>query len=181
MKKEKGFSFIEVVISVFILLIGILAAISLLSKSMANLIDSRNQIIASQLAQEAIELVTNKRDNNFASGALSGFTTFPGVGTTASQCCYIINYTDPTTITGPIASDSSAKLNYNGSFYTHSAATSTIFNRKMSFDYDLASPTQLDVIVYVWWTNNGVFPGTSSCTTAQKCIFAKDTLTDWVQ
>jgi len=70
-KKEykKGFSIGEVLIAAFILTVGVVSAVTLLTRSIVDTIDSRNLVIASQLAQEGTELVRNQRDNNTVTAA----------------------------------------------------------------------------------------------------------------
>ncbi len=63
-KKEKGFSIGEVMVAMFILLVGIVDAIFLTVRSVSGLHDSRDAVIATLLAQEGVELVRNVRDNN---------------------------------------------------------------------------------------------------------------------
>jgi Tfp pilus assembly protein PilV len=82
----KGFSMAEVLLSVFILIVVIVPVIQALTKSMNGSVDSQSSIVASELAQEGVELVQNVRDNDFAcraSGFAScssddGFRKFPG-------------------------------------------------------------------------------------------------------
>jgi Tfp pilus assembly protein PilV len=64
MKKTKGFSIGEVMVAVFIMLVGIVGAIMLTARSIQDLGDSRESIVATLLAQEGTELVRNLRDNN---------------------------------------------------------------------------------------------------------------------
>ena len=66
MRKEhvkKGFSIGEVMIAMFILLVGIIDAVFLTVRSVDDLGDSRDAVVASLLAQEGTELVRNIRDN----------------------------------------------------------------------------------------------------------------------
>lgn len=63
-KNKKGFSIGEVLIAMFILLIGIVDAIFLTVRSVGDLKSSRDAVIATLLAQEGTELVRNVRDNN---------------------------------------------------------------------------------------------------------------------
>lgn len=63
-KKQNGFSITEVLIAMFILLIGVVGAISLTAKNVKTLGTSRDIVVATLLAQEGIELVRSMRDNN---------------------------------------------------------------------------------------------------------------------
>ena len=59
---KPGFSLIEVLVALFVLSLGVSAVFLLMSKSLRSSMDARDQIIASQLAQEGIELVRNLKD-----------------------------------------------------------------------------------------------------------------------
>lgn len=63
-RTRRGFSIGEVMVAMFILVVGIISAVFLSAKSMGHISDSRNSVIASSLAQEGVELVRNIRDNN---------------------------------------------------------------------------------------------------------------------
>ncbi len=62
-KTQKGFTIGEVLVAMFILLIGIVDAVFLTVRSVGELRNSRDAVVASLLAQEGTELVRNVRDN----------------------------------------------------------------------------------------------------------------------
>jgi prepilin-type N-terminal cleavage/methylation domain-containing protein len=68
-KKEKGFTFLEVMIAVFVLTVGIVAAYLASQAPIFYTQNSINRLTASFLAQEGIEIVRNIRDNNWVKGA----------------------------------------------------------------------------------------------------------------
>ncbi len=63
--KEKGFTFLEVIIAVFILVVGIVAAYLVSQTPIFYTQNSINRLTAAFLAQEGIEIVRNIRDNNW--------------------------------------------------------------------------------------------------------------------
>ncbi len=65
----RGFTIVEVMTAVTILVVGVLAIISIAtySNSVANL--NAQRLVAAHLAEEGIELVRNIRDTNYVSGA----------------------------------------------------------------------------------------------------------------
>jgi type II secretory pathway pseudopilin PulG len=63
-KKQYGFSLIETLIAVSILMIAIAGPLSLVQAGLFSSIHQRNQVIASYLAQEAVEYIKNIRDTN---------------------------------------------------------------------------------------------------------------------
>ena len=70
----QGFSLIEALVAVSILLLAITGTLSVASRSIAYSLDIRDQITASFLGEEAVEFVRNTRDTNVIGGAdwLSG-------------------------------------------------------------------------------------------------------------
>ena len=65
---QKGFNLIEVAVSIAIITIGLLAIISLFAANIKNEIKSKNELIAVYLANEAIEIVRQQRDNDWFKG-----------------------------------------------------------------------------------------------------------------
>ncbi len=63
-KKEKGFTLIETLVAISILMLGILGPLSIASSGLKNARYGRDQVTASYLAQEGIEYVRYIRDNN---------------------------------------------------------------------------------------------------------------------
>jgi len=62
---DKGFSFIEVLVSVFILVIAITASFSVLRGILSYNVTNSSRLVAAYLAQEGIEIVRNIRDGNW--------------------------------------------------------------------------------------------------------------------
>lgn len=60
-----GFTLLEAMASIFILLVGITGSLVLVSSGITNLNISKNRVVASNLAQEGLETVHNIRDNNW--------------------------------------------------------------------------------------------------------------------
>lgn len=63
-ENERGFTLIETLVAVTILSVAITAPMALTAKSLATAYYARDQIIAFHLAQEAIEAIRHRRDNN---------------------------------------------------------------------------------------------------------------------
>ncbi len=68
LKSSPGFTLMEVMLSVSILSMGIVASFALIASSMAKFSSASNKIIASNLAQDGIERVRNVRDDNWLKG-----------------------------------------------------------------------------------------------------------------
>ena len=63
--KKQGFSLIETLIAVSILMIAIVGPLSLVQAGLFSSIHQRNQVTATYLAQEAVEYIKNLRDTSF--------------------------------------------------------------------------------------------------------------------
>lgn len=153
-KKRKAFSFIEVVISIFIISVGLVSSIALISVSLRDSIDSRKQMIASLLAQEGAELVRNIRDNNWIDNN-PATTSFNGISASTTA----LRYTD-------------------GVGYGSSGSDATPFSRKINIT--VVSANEITVTSAVIWGSD--FPGTiseTSCNTSNKCAFVKTRLNNW--
>lgn len=64
----KGFSLIETLIAVSVLMMAVAGPLSIASRGLVSAQFARDQIIAFHLAREATELIRNKRDENILSG-----------------------------------------------------------------------------------------------------------------
>ncbi|HBI33892.1 MAG TPA: hypothetical protein DEA43_02665 [Candidatus Moranbacteria bacterium] len=171
-KIKQGFSLVEVLISLLVLSIGISSVLFLMTANTKNSINAKNQIIASGLAQEGIELVRNLKDNNPAT-----FTT-----DITTQNDYRIDYTFSYDAfrNSNNASNAQKQLFLNGNgFYSHSngvGAISTKFYRKISVSIATVSLKKVATITsYVSWNDSGI---PAVCNVANKCVSVVAVLPD---
>jgi len=160
---KRGFSLIEVLLALLVLSIGLVAVSILMSGNIKNFQNTKNQIIASQLAQEGIELVRNLKDND---------DTFTSTVTSGD---YRID-----AITGLLDTGSDRKLYLNSDFYVHnSAGTATKFYRKISVDIstDADDKKTATVTSTVTWNGTG-FGSFSTCNVSNKCVSAVSVMPD---
>lgn len=193
--KKRGFSIGEVLISSFLLLVGIVTATALIVQNMREAFDARDTIIAAQLAQEGVELVRNVRDTNAAKSVYCDGK---------SSCSFANTWKD---------FDNNKKSNYyisadydNSAFslangvsnfplyiddvgkYTHAPNTEdTRFRRRIIIDHkvnttgtDDADDDTAEIYSLVSWNGSNPLTDVTKCTTANKCAFAKDVLTGWL-
>ena len=62
---DRGFSLIEILVSIGIVSVGIIAIVSLFNVNLRDEIRSKNKLTAIYLAQEALEVVRQQRDSNW--------------------------------------------------------------------------------------------------------------------
>ncbi len=68
LSKIKGFTLLETLVAIAILSLAMVGPLELASRAIGSAMTSQNQITAFYLAQEAIEFIRNKRDNNLIAG-----------------------------------------------------------------------------------------------------------------
>jgi len=164
LKSKSGFSIGEVLLAAFIMVVALTAIVNVVASSMNHSMDSRNYIIASELAQEGAELVRNLRDNNLVNGKAS----FDGFSNSLN--CQIDKSANL------FCSSSDFKLKYADNFYVHGGSGSaTKFSRRIVIgDYET---TGKKIFSIVSW--GGVLPSNSAnCTATKKCAYVESILLD---
>jgi prepilin-type N-terminal cleavage/methylation domain-containing protein len=68
LKNKKGFTLVEVIIAASILVLGTVGAFSTIAQSIRSTAFAKEKLVASFLAQEAIEIVKNIRNTNWIQG-----------------------------------------------------------------------------------------------------------------
>src|SRR3989344_2658129 len=138
----KGFTLIEVLAAMFIMVMGVLGVFGLITRTVTFNSSVNSQLVASYLAQEGLELVRNMRDANFLKihkGA--GGQWNDGLTSCAAGCG--ADYNDVA-----LGSFQDTLLKLDNGFYTYDAGTDTIFKRKITID---STTTDLKVSVDVSW------------------------------
>jgi len=158
-QKRKGFTLLEVLISLMILALGVSTITLLMANNIRNSVESKNQIIASSLAQEGIELLRNLQENNqadFFSDVKKNRDYI--IDPLSSYSDFIASYSVNT-------SEKKLKLTNSG-FYIHSTTgtADTKFLRRITFD---ESPNDITETSTVSW-NSTYFP--TVCNIANKCV-----------
>ncbi len=121
---NKGFSLAEVIIATFVIIIGIIGAMSLITYSISNVAVGKSQVIAASLAQEGMEIVRNIRDSNWIENRDSGDIAWnDGLGAGSYQVQY--DRLD-------LFSWSDEPLKINNNVYQYGSGTPTHFKRKIT-------------------------------------------------
>ena len=150
LKKIKAFTLMEVLIVIVIIgimSIGMLGVLALVNQSLKTHYANKNILIAMQLAQEGIELVRNKRDNNWKNNYDWDYGQGAGTITDIIQDNdYAIDYSMDIYDFDNI-DDADLYINTDG-FFTHFAtASSTIFNRLIVIDDNTSASTTIKCLV----------------------------------
>lgn len=124
-----GFTLIETLVAISILLMSISAPLTIASRGLASSFFARDQVIAFYLAQDAVEYIHNARDNN----VLSDANWLNGLPDTSGEL-FTVDTTDGTMSLCP--GGGCAVLNYNDltGFYGHTdlSGSPSIFTRSVS-------------------------------------------------
>lgn len=158
---EKGFSLLETVVALGILVVGIGGAVGLVAQSLSSIEAIKNKVIAANLAEEGIEVVRNLRDENWLNdvhwrgeggGIALNVDTDYRVQYNATA---LINFSDT-----PLQVNSAGYYGYNGQTFngqTFSGGSDTVFKRKITLStVTKADGTQvMKVVSRVDWTEKG--------------------------
>jgi len=172
-KTQKAFSFIEVMISLFVLSVGFLGVIDLATTTLRNSLLQRDAVIASLLVQEGVELAYNVRDTNIAKGQ-SSFT-----GITAGT--HRTSYSNPSFSACSTFADCQLSFVSVGAnnFYGYGAgsADTTKFSRKIVVEGSGSDLTRTITSIVSW---GGSFPSdpvtAATCNKSNQCDFTQSVL-----
>lgn len=162
---SQGFTIMEIIVVIFIIALSLSGIMSLVVQNMQVEYINKNMLMASQLAQEGLELVRNVRDANWLSGTNWRTGDSPGTDVDITQDNHYsiswdysggaIKIYDADEI-----NDSLTRLYMdNSGFYRHYStppanATSTAFSRLITVDSVTNSSTTISCIVQWRIRNN---------------------------
>lgn len=154
---KKGFTLLEALVAISILMVAVMAPITIAQKGLSSAIYSKNQMIASYLAQDALEFIKNRRDQvsiNNNSDWQGLFIFGDSVKNTlcfSEQGCQIDTIKNSSQVLEDILgySDSSyLKKNPDG-FYQYDSGLDTYFTRQVNIK--LINSDEALVTVTVKW------------------------------
>jgi prepilin-type N-terminal cleavage/methylation domain-containing protein len=160
-KKQSGFSLIETMAAVLIIVIGLVGVLSLVAQNIKAQSVNKNGLIASQLAQEGLEMIRWKRDRTLASGNSWEIFKNRFINGGSFDGSFIIDYFGNIKLSVDTIDESDAKLDINNAtgFYCHYSIDSTncpsnpsIFSRLIEITNN---DDYLDVKCTVQWKERG--------------------------
>ena len=157
--KNSGFTIIELVISIFILVIAIIGVYSAFSTVVILTTGTSSRFTAAYLAQEGIEIVRNMRDNNWLNGrdwktGISDSNTNCSIGCEADYKTGTL----PALVLVPWVSDGNYLNIKDNNFYSYDKIglfAPTKFKRKIIITPDIINPNVLKVSVLVTLKEKG--------------------------
>ncbi len=150
-KKNQGFSIIEVMVCVTIILVTFTSIYTLINDSMVFHDLAYSKLIASHLAQEGIEIVRNIRDNNY----LQNKSWNDGLNDGNYQVQYnSLKLIECTDCTNNLQINSLGLYNYGNDNSKDIENKTTRYNRVISIDK--VSDKEIRVTSIVKWSNRGI-------------------------
>ena len=123
-KQKCGFTLLEVMMATLIIGIGLVGVSSLIAQNIQVQYINKNVLIASQLAQEGLELVRNVRDENWLIDG-NDWKIGAGSGTNSDivqDAHYAIDYLGSINSSVNTITDNGAKLYINSDYYNHTVS-----------------------------------------------------------
>lgn len=142
MRNQQGFTLVEVLVALALLATGLIPVFMQASNAIVLAGSVRNSLIASNLAQEGVEVVRSIRDANWFAG--DPFDT----GLTACATGCRIQW-DSTGVL-PLAGDPPLKYDAATGLYQYQAGDDTLFRRQVTIA--AVSDHQLKITVQIDWT-----------------------------
>lgn len=146
--KKNGFTLVECLVAISILIIGILSGFILVTKALYNATVIQDRLTASFLAQEGIELVRNIRDTNFIRSLNESDINWRR---NLEDGCYIVEaYEEKITLTkSPCDSRKLFLYDENLGLYNYQKGEQTPFSREIKIEK--ISADEIRVISYLKW------------------------------
>jgi len=142
---NKGFSLIEVLISLTVIVTALVGVISLATASISSIRINKSKIIAANLAEEGLELIKNIRDNNWLNYKRQAGTWLDGLASDD----YRVQYDKENLL---VFDNAPLKIDNNG-FYQYDTGIDTRFYRKVIIQK--ISDDQIKVVIEITWQESG--------------------------
>ena len=155
--KNQGFTLIETFVAITVLMIVVIGPLSVLTKMISDGLFAQNQITASYLAQEGMDMIINIRDTYTQSEGqdYDPFQNLNIVNCFFPQLC-IVDYTGGQVKIQDSVSDYYLYQNLAGEYSHSPMGAKTVFERKIWFTQSGLNPDEIKVFVQVNWKNKNV-------------------------
>jgi prepilin-type N-terminal cleavage/methylation domain-containing protein len=164
--KDSGFTLLETIVAVSILVTAIVGPFSLASQSIRAQGVAKNNLIAANLAQEGLELFRNYRANNILRNSADGGDfaieigihwldgTSECVGSVSSTGCGIDaleKVNDVSLSSCNSLNQCTLYINTNGVYGHNASGVATKFHRKITLEEISVNPPEIKITATVWW------------------------------
>ncbi len=156
---NRAFTIVETLVAVAVLMIAVAGPLTIANKGLKSALIARNEVIASYLAQDALEVAKFIRDNDYLQDSTSWLLGDAGnikQCTSSSKCTIDVN---PSSLAITVGTSGSDLLFLTGEGkYTHSASvpnTQTIFHRQLWLETADVNGPEYEIVVNVSWPESG--------------------------
>lgn len=146
-KRKEGFTLIETLVAITILLIAVVAPISIIGNSIHQIYYAKDEMLAINLAQEGIEMVRKIRDSNMLANEVPATVTAWDSGITAGT--YIVNA--PAFSLAIAGADTKIYKNASGFYDQVPGGTATQFTSRTIVITDVVAGREKKVVSTVTW------------------------------
>ncbi len=148
-RSNKGFTLLEVIFAMFVLLIGVLGVYILIQDNISKSRQSSFHLTAAYLAQEGVEIIRNLRDQNWLKGKKEWDT---GIGDCNGENFYQLQYDD--SALGTCGNQDMHLKIINNQYYGYRGTGNvTPFIREIRIAHN--GDDEIDVEVKVYWDYKG--------------------------
>ena len=154
-KPRRGFTLIETLVAISVLLLSLAGPLSIASSALRNAHFARDEVTAYYLAQEAIEYVRAIRDQNF----LSNRPWLQGLDETSAVSCIGVNCSvDIPNFTHALCGTTCPflKISASGGLYNQSSGEDSIYRREFTLSRVDGADEEATISVTVTWQTNGL-------------------------
>ena len=142
---KKGFTLMEVIVSLGVIIAALVGVMALVTFSVSSIRVNKSRIIASNLAQEGLEIVRNIRDNNWLNYKRSVSNWRDGL----ASGNYLVQFDTENLL---VFSSTPLKINPAGR-YQYNSGSDTLFYSKISIEH--IGDNQIKVISQIDWQEDG--------------------------
>ena len=152
-QNKSGFTLVESLVAITILIIGVLGPMMAATRGITDGLYAQNQLIATHLAQEALELASIQLKNNTVDNFLGGFDNCTGT----DPCAVVITPSSNVSfLFDSCSSSNGCNMAYDSTvgFYKYGTGIGPVFKRTLKVtDLDLATHKQVLLEAKVTWFN----------------------------
>ncbi len=198
-KRQLGQTLIETLVAIFILVTGLVSALSLAVYSFQSSDNSSKQIVGTALARESVEGLKNIRDTNWLTDVISTcadlgagqkcYSAWRGSGAQKLEAgTYAVDYSIGSSNVLLTKNLTSYVLNYDpstGLYSNGGAGVTSNYSRKVVISEDQTSPytalnPRLVISATVWWQGRKCLVTTDPATLSASCkVVLQSYLTNW--
>lgn len=146
-RSASGFTLIESLVAISILMIAVASPLTIAQKGLISAIYAKDQVVASFLAQDAIEYIRNKIDEN-----VGGAGWLAGLSSVCGTACYVDSVKNSVTACSGDCPD--LQYDEDNNYYNYSTGVDSRFIRSVKIQETVAE-VEASITVTMSWKDKG--------------------------